>query len=193
MYDINLSTLPLTDTLVCSKWLLIRAVQCKISHQFCNRHSFNPVKPGGCYTYTTFNIKNSFLPTQCTCVFWMDIRLNTSNCFKHWLRGFHNPDRTFTVPYQLNLHIMPGNITLERVNCYFCHNAAFWVIMLSLGTAPDTAKTQHLHLQQTKSREPARNFGHASWAVMVSNLPEGRLAWCGKDLYVLLWPWQRAL
>ena len=51
---------------------------------------FNPLKPSGHYMYWQFNIQQFYvLPTQCICVFGVDLRTNSDYFpIQHWLIGF---------------------------------------------------------------------------------------------------------
>ena len=56
--------------------------------------NINPLKPSGHYMYLQFNIQQSYvLPTQCICVFCVDLRTNSDYFpIQHLLAGLYNRD-----------------------------------------------------------------------------------------------------
>jgi len=74
-----------SETVVCC--ILTVSLICRIA-------TFNPLQPSGHYMYHQFNIQQFYvLPTQCICVFCVDLRTNSDLChLQHKLIGFYNPD-----------------------------------------------------------------------------------------------------
>jgi len=63
------------------------------------------IKPSGHYMYHQVNIQQFYaLPTQCICVFCVDLRTNSDYFpIQHWLTGFYNRDGVFTARYGLDI------------------------------------------------------------------------------------------